>query len=117
MARQFGRQFEAEVVPVSTHDEAIEALESGRFSLVLVNRINDEDGSPGLDLIRFIRSNPSTSTAQVMLVSNHAEAQAEAVTLGALPGFGKDELGGAKPPPRLAEALVALCREPGTKKR
>ncbi len=106
MARQFGRQLEAEVVPVSTHAEAIEALGSGRFSLVLVNRINDEDGSPGLDLIRSLRSDASTSSVAVMLVSNLADAQAEAVALGALPGFGKDELGGATPPLRLAEAVV-----------
>ncbi len=68
-------------------------LGSGRFDLVLVNRICDADGAPGVELIRALKSNPTTADVPVMLVSDHASAQDEAVGMGALPGFGKRDLG------------------------
>jgi two-component system chemotaxis response regulator CheY len=63
------------------------------MDLVLVNRIGDDDGASGLELIRTIKADPALSTLHVMLVSNFADAQTEAIGLGALPGFGKSELG------------------------
>jgi hypothetical protein len=41
----------------------------------------------------------------MMLVSNYADAQADAVKAGALPGFGKRELGSPKVVQLLKEAL------------
>jgi len=46
---------------------------------------------PGVDLIGELR--PAHPGVAWMLVSNHADAQAAAVAAGALPGFGKSELG------------------------
>jgi DNA-binding NarL/FixJ family response regulator len=83
------------------------ALESG-VDLLLINRTLDygfkQEG--GAELIAHLRAeNPKL---RAMLVSNYPEAQAEAVAAGAIPGFGKRELGS----PRVAQLLRdALAEE------
>lgn len=70
--------------------EALEALKKSSFSLLLVNRIFDADGDSGIDLIRKVQV--IAPGQPVMLVSNYMDAQAEAQSLGAVPGFGKSAL-------------------------
>ncbi|GAG36842.1 unnamed protein product, partial [marine sediment metagenome] len=60
--------------------------------LVLVNRIIDRDGSEGIILIQQIKQDKQLLHIPVMMVSNYPEAQSEAVTAGAVRGFGKAEL-------------------------
>jgi two-component system chemotaxis response regulator CheY len=93
ITRQMRQRFGAEVVGASDAPEAIAALRGGGFDLVLVNRVLDGDGSSGLDLIRTLKADPALSGLPVMLVSNYASAQDQAMTLGALKGFGKSDLG------------------------
>jgi len=93
--------FQVQTVSVDTIDDALSTLRSGSFQLVLVNRILDLNGSPGLDLIRAIKADPSLATVPAMLVSNYPQAQADAISLGAFPGFGKADIGR----PRAEEAL------------
>jgi two-component system chemotaxis response regulator CheY len=100
ITRHLERTFGAEVFGADSFDEAIEAIRSEPFALVLVNRISDLDGAPGLDLIRRLKADPRLALVPVMLVSNYPDAQREAEALGALPGFGKSDLrapGGTKP--------------------
>jgi two-component system chemotaxis response regulator CheY len=87
------RSFGAETVAAATASDAFRSLARDRFDLVLVNRIGDGDGEPGVDFIRALKADPAYSSIPVMLVSNYASAQEEAVAAGALPGFGKGELG------------------------
>jgi DNA-binding NarL/FixJ family response regulator len=105
ISRFLGSQFGAEVTRAFTADEALDRLRSGAFDLVLVNRIGDRDGAPGVDLIRAIKADPAFTGISVMLVSNYPEAQAEAVDLGALRGFGKAELKSPGTQTVLSEAL------------
>ena len=49
IARHLEQSFGARVRDASTFDEALEALRRERFDLVLVNRVNDSDGAPGLN--------------------------------------------------------------------
>jgi hypothetical protein len=79
-----GRYAGAEVVGVDTTLEALEKLRAESFDLVLVNRVYDADGSPGLELIRQVKGDE---------VSNYDDAQREAVAAGAELGFGKASLG------------------------
>jgi two-component system, chemotaxis family, chemotaxis protein CheY len=80
----------AVVQPVDTAEEAGEELERRGYSLVLINRKLDLDGSSGLTVLRELhRKHPDTP---MMLVSNYEDAQQEAVRLGARPGFGKASL-------------------------
>jgi response regulator RpfG family c-di-GMP phosphodiesterase len=84
--------FRAQVVEADTIDEALRLLAAEPFDLVLVNRVFDVDGSPGIDLVRQIKAGPH-GQVPVMLVSNYEDAQNEAVEAGAVPGFGKATLG------------------------
>ncbi len=94
--------FAATVDRAETADEAFAVIRNGSYSLVLVNRIFDGDGSEGLDLVRRLRGDDATRDTPVMLVSNHDDAQEKAIALGAKRGFGKDGLGG----PALVELLT-----------
>jgi two-component system chemotaxis response regulator CheY len=99
ISRTLGQQFAAEVVAADTAAEALAAVRQQVFDLVLVNRVLDADGSSGLEVIRQIKADEAVRQVPVMLVSNHEDAQRQAVELGALPGFGKAALG---QPPMLA---------------
>ena len=59
--------------------------------LFLVNREPVGFDEDGLDIIRDIRE--EHPDAKVMLVSDYPDAQEAAVQAGALPGFGKSEMG------------------------
>ena len=106
ISRQLRSEYSAEVAAASSAPQALAALRAGAFDLVLVNRVLDADGSPGLDLIRAIKADPGLAGIPVMLVSNYPEAQAQARELGALAGFGKGDLGPGRP----VASLDALLR-------
>ena len=97
-------------VSVVTADdqESLDAALSGNgVELVLINRVLDwgfED-QEGVALIAHLRhSHPHVKT---MLVSNYPESQAAAVAAGALPGFGKREIGSPRVKELLKSALGA----------
>ncbi len=98
ISRHLTKAYGAEVARASSTAEALKVLRGGKFDLVLVNRVFDRDGTPGLDLIRALKADPDLADLPVMLVSNYPEAQAEARTLGALPWFGKADLRSASIP-------------------
>ncbi len=77
---------------------------AGPDALLLVNRVLDGrfvTGS-GIDLIAELSSRDVSPL--MMLISNFPDAQAQAVQAGALPGFGKSELGS----PQTVKKLQAL---------
>ena len=61
--------------------------------LLLLNRVLDYGFSVdlGVDLIK--RLGQEHPNLKMMLITNYPDAQAEAIRLGALPGFGKREMG------------------------
>ena len=73
---------------------------------MLVNRILDRDGSQGTDVIQRLQADPSTKPTSVMIISNYAEAQAAAVSIGARQGFGKDAIHSEQTRTLLGEVLV-----------
>jgi CheY-like chemotaxis protein len=84
---------EAEIVRAQGIDDALAALRGSTFDLVLVNRVFQGGSQSGLELIRRIKNEPAVQATHVMLVSNYAESQTEAVAAGAEPGFGKADMG------------------------
>lgn len=86
------RHFAVAVVRARRLDEALAMLREQPFDLVLVNRLLDEDGSEGLEVIRQIKADPALAAIPCMLISNYPQYQQAAVAAGAEPGFGKKEL-------------------------
>jgi two-component system, chemotaxis family, chemotaxis protein CheY len=104
VSRALQSEFGADVRPAATADEALAALRGGSFALVLVNRVFDANGDSGLDFIRHVKA--EAPGVPVMLVSNFADAQAQAIEAGALPGFGKAALNAPETLARLKERLL-----------
>jgi CheY-like chemotaxis protein len=97
--------FDARVLQAHTAEEALAALQTGQFHLVLVNRQLHRDGSPGLALIKKIKSSPETASVPVMMITNFADQQKLALQAGAEPGFGKQDLRDAATLHKLAPLL------------
>jgi len=81
------------------------ALDGEPIDLVLFNRELDYgfDSTEGVEVIRSLQS--KYANVPMMLVSNYAQAQQAAVSAGALPGFGKRELGSNRVTALLRDAL------------
>ena len=100
-----GRVFPGAAVAMVNDVETtlVHALEG---DLVLVNRKLDGDfeSESGLTLLGTLMALPKRKAA-VMLVSNIAEAQAEAAALGAAAGFGKASAGTPETARRMRAAV------------
>jgi response regulator RpfG family c-di-GMP phosphodiesterase len=103
------KSLDADLVAADTSAQALARLNNERFDLVLVNRVGDRDGQPGLDLICALKANPKLSTIPTMLVSNFQDAQAEAIAAGALLGFGKADVGR----PDIVARVLSVIRSEG----
>ena len=101
--RMIVKKAEPEVSVIAADDsrELTRALETTDPALVLFNRELGYgfDPATGVEAIELLRKN--YPNLKMILVSNYAEAQQAAVAAGALPGFGKRELG----TPRVLEVL------------
>ena len=86
------KHFDVEIDRSHSHDEAIKAALDTPYDLILINRILDADSTAGMDILASLKTKPSTAETPVMVVSNYQETQEEAVSRGAVPGFGKSEL-------------------------
>ena len=96
----------AEVSQTHGLDDTLAALNKNNFDLVLINRKLDHDYSDGTVILEQIKAKPEYSELPVMLITNHAEHQAAAVALGALPGFGKLEINSPETLAKLAKVLA-----------
>jgi len=95
----------AQVLIIDDQRELAELLNDGGADLVLLNRELNYgfEESLGVDVIKRLRiSHPHV---KMMLVSNYPDALAQAVAAGALPGFGKRDLGSARVTDLLRSAL------------
>ncbi len=101
-------------VLMADDDATLGKLVGGGVDLLLFNRQLEFGFSKetGVELIRELR--PKFPELKMMLVSNFPEAQQEAIREGALPGFGKREIGSA----RVADVLkAAFVEEPAVEVR
>ncbi len=89
-------------------DEHLNRVVQEGVDLLLLNRVLEFGFTVdmGVDLIRRFRQNHPA--LKMMLVSNYADAQKDAVDAGALPGFGKREIGTPKVTEMLKGALDTL---------
>jgi CheY-like chemotaxis protein len=108
ISSMLSQSFGASVEAADTATGAMKSLGTKRYDLVLVNRIFDLDGDAGLDFIRTARA--AHPDVPFMLVSNYDDAQAAAVDVGAVRGFGKSALHDAETQSLLAHYLSAERR-------
>lgn len=92
------------VVMVDSDTELNEALDGG-VDLLMLNRKLDFgfDQHDGVELLRRIKQRYPDQ--KVMMISNYADAQQAAEAAGAIPGFGKREIGTARSKQRIVAAL------------
>ncbi|AGA27132.1 response regulator [Singulisphaera acidiphila] len=106
LTRALAGRLNAQITAADTFDDALSKLRTGNYNLLLVNRVTDLDGSHGLELIQAVKADPLLAGTPTMLVSDLANAQEEAVSLGALPGFGKSAMNDPKTLSRIEASLV-----------
>ena len=98
---------QAEVTRVNDQ-QALDTL-ANADTLLLVNRVLDgrfDAGGSGIELIKSIAKQENSPAT--MLVSNYTDAQEEAEAAGALPGFGKSQVGDPTTRQRIAEAIAGV---------
>jgi len=93
LSRFLNSVFDVTIETATTATETFERLRQQPYDLVLINRKLDYDYSDGEEILRGMQADAQLKSLPVMLISNYPEAQANAVELGAVYGFGKDELG------------------------
>jgi two-component system chemotaxis response regulator CheY len=98
---------DAQIVSADDSAELNQLLKDG-VDLLLFNRVLDYgfDQTEGTEVIRQLRA--EYPDLRMMLVSNYVEAQVEAVAAGALPGFGKREIGSTKVTELLRGAMESI---------
>jgi CheY-like chemotaxis protein len=84
--------FDAQVVAADQWQDACEHLRRQSFDLVLVNRKLDIDYSDGIEVICKLKADPELCAIPVMMVTNFAEHQQQAIRAGGVEGFGKQSL-------------------------
>ena len=96
---------DAQVTAADSESELDAELVAGA-SLLLLNRVLDYGfaTNSGVELLQDLKQKHPNLKA--MLVSNYADAQAAAVKAGALPGFGKRDIGSAKVKEMLQGAIA-----------
>lgn len=96
---------DAAIIAADDAAELRQALDGDGIDLILFNRELgygfDEDG--GVEVIKWLK--PNYPSLKMMLVSNYPDAQAAAIKAGALPGFGKRDIGGKQVVELLRKAL------------
>ena len=95
----------AQILAADDSAELNELLTTGGADLLLFNRELPYgfDDTLGVDVIRKLRD--KHPGVKMMLVSNYPDAQAAAVKAGAVPGFGKREIGSPRVAQIIREAL------------
>ncbi len=101
---------DVEILSADDGRELTKTLEAGNVDLVLFNRElgYGYDPDTGVEAIRALR--PTFPGVKMMLVTNYDDVQRQAEAAGALPGFGKKELGTPRVLELLRDALAGVGR-------
>lgn len=84
---------------------ALQKFLSNDSGVMLVNRVLDGDFTDDDGLALIARARALNPQIKAMLISNFDDAQAGAMKAGALPGFGKRDIGSAKAKQLLRDAF------------
>ncbi len=103
--RMLQSNFDVNVLQAHNATDTLAILGTQPIDLVLINRKLDEDYSDGIEILKLIKADEKIGGIPVMLITNYEEHQAQAISLGALAGFGKLSLNSTQTHQRIAEAL------------
>ena len=89
-----------------TDDAGTDKLLADGVDLLLINRAMEHGYSEeiGTDYLRKLKA--KAPNVKMMLITNYADVQEQAVQLGALPGFGKSSIMAAETKKKLQDALA-----------
>lgn len=85
------KNFSAKVTRAKLLNETIECLDKQDYNLVIINRIGAFDQESGLELIKTIKKD-GRFKVPLMMVTNYKDQMDKALEIGAVPGYGKDNL-------------------------
>lgn len=105
---RFAKDIVPEAQVVRVNDQKSLDKIADKDTLLLVNRVLDGRftvGGSGIEMIESIAKQDDASPT--MLISNFEESQQQAEAAGALPGFGKSQVGDKATRQRIADALAA----------
>jgi two-component system, chemotaxis family, chemotaxis protein CheY len=103
LEREFSNKLRDTEVTRVNNDDDLERASESNCAMLMINREPVGFDRDGLEIVRKLKE--SHPDLRVMLVSDYEDAQAEAQQLGALPGFGKSEIGSDKLIRRIEDAL------------
>lgn len=90
MCKLFTNELNAVVDQADDLDETRAKLQEGKYDVILVNRVLAMTGGSGLEVIESLAKEGVPT--KMMLVSDREDAQQEAISRGAVQGFGKAKL-------------------------
>jgi two-component SAPR family response regulator len=92
ISAMFRKHFDVEILRADQLSDTLAILQQQKVDLILINRKLDIDYSDGMDILHAIKKSDAFRDIPVMLITNYAEFQQQAVAAGAILGFGKLEL-------------------------
>ncbi len=104
--RMLTKNFDVDVLQTHGQQDTLALLRTEPVNLVLINRKLDHDYSDGVEILKQIKADPALAQLPVMMITNYAEHQDSAESLGALRGFGKLELNSSETQQKLAKVLT-----------
>jgi CheY-like chemotaxis protein len=107
------KYFDVEILRADQLSDTLSILANQHVDLVLINRKLDIDYSDGIDILHVLKQSESYRDIPVMLITNYAEHQQQAVAAGAVLGFGKLELTNPETLERLQAILQPRDASPG----
>lgn len=110
IASMLKKHFDVQVLRAHQWSDAQTLLQSQPVDLILINRKLDIDYSDGIEILRALKAS-TWRNIPVMLITNYAEHQQQAVAQGAILGFGKLELSSPETREKLRAVLGAVAVE------
>ena len=107
IVRMLAKNFDARVLQAHGLEDTLQLLLANDVALVLINRKLDQDYSDGTEILKVLKADEELARFPVMLITNYEEHQVAAVSMGAVPGFGKLSMNDATTQLRLAEVLAS----------
>jgi len=92
ISSMLSKHFDVDILRSDQLADTLAILNNQPVDLILINRKLDIDYSDGMDILHAIKKSDAFRDIPVMLITNYAEYQQQAVAAGAILGFGKLEL-------------------------